>query len=395
MNKGFFNPFLIENFAPVLDELDCSVLEIIGEIPADLSGTYMRNGPNPQFPLAFKNGAFIHVIQHGNDYLALSESFPAYRINKDLDTLGEWAPYSTEVPINLCAHTRLDPISDELWAINYALMPPYLTVYRFDQEGKPLNKWDIDKTHSSMIHDFVLTPHYVIIFDCPVIFDIQQMMTGGEVLGWHPELGSRIGVMSRTDGTMRWIATDPFFVFHFANAYEQGSELIIDYIRHEKIVLLTGDVARGTPPMFYRSRIHLDKNTVSHSQLDERMAEFPRIRDDRNSLMHRYVYTPTKTTNNKNPRTFNALIKYDVLQQSSEVHEFGSTAEIGEAVFAPATTQGEEDEGYLLLFVYDSLNKQSECVILDARQIMQEPLARIKMPRRIPHGLHGSWLAGR
>ncbi|MFJ1267739.1 carotenoid oxygenase family protein [Legionella lytica] len=39
--------------------------------------------------------------------------------------------------------------------------------------------------------------------------------------------------------------------------------------------------------------------------------------------------------------------------------------------------------------------KQSECAILDARQITQEPLARIKMPRRIPHGLHGSWLVAR
>jgi carotenoid cleavage dioxygenase len=460
MNKESSNPFLAGNFAPALDELDCSDLEIIGEIPAELSGIYMRNGPNPQFPpqsytypydgdgmihaiyiadgkaayrnrfvqtkallkerqagkalyggvlqplpmepqwaepedepVAFKNGAFIHVIRHGNDYLALSESFPAYRINRELDTLGEWVPYTNQAPINLCAHTRLDPVSGELWCINYALMPPYLTVYRFDKEGKPLQKWDIDKPHSSMIHDFVLTQHYVIIFDCPVIFDIQQMMTGGEVLGWRPELGSRIGVLSRADGHIRWFATDPFFVFHFANAYEQGPELIIEYIRHEKIVLLTGDSARGTPPMFYRTRVHLEQNTVSHSQLDDRMVEFPRIREDRNSLMHRYVYTPTKTADNKNPRTFNALIKYDVLQQRSEVHEFGSTAEIGEAVFAPAKTQEGEDDGFLLLFVYDSLNKQSECVILDARQITQEPLARIKMPRRIPHGLHGSWLA--
>ena len=459
MNKEFSNPFLAENFAPVLDELDCSDLEVVGEIPADLSGIYMRNGPNPEFPplsytypydgdgmihaiyitegkaayrnrfvltksllkerqagkalyggvlqplpmesqwaepedepVAFKNGAFIHVIPHGKDYLALSESFPAYRINKELETLGEWAPYSNQPPISICAHTRLEPLSGELWCINYALMPPYLTVYRFDKEGRPLQKWDIDKPHSSMIHDFCLTQHYVIIFDCPVIFDIQKMMTGGEVLGWRPDLGSRIGVISRADGHIRWFTTDPFFVFHFANAYEQGSELIIEYIRHEKIVLLMGDSARGAPPMLYRTQIQLDKNTVRHSQLDDRMAEFPRIREDRNSSAHRYVYTPTKTANNKNPRTFNALIKYDMLLQRSEVHEFGCTVEIGEAVFAPAATQGAEDDGYLLLFIYDSFTRQSEFVILDARHITQEPLARIKIPRRIPHGLHGSWL---
>ena len=463
MNKEPLNPFLANNFAPVSDELDCSNLEIIGEIPAELAGTYMRNGPNPQFsplsytypydgdgmihavyiaegkaayrnrfvqtksllkerqagkalyggvlrpqpmdpqwaepedePVAFKNGAFIHVIRHGIHYLALSESFPAYRINKELETLGEWAPYVDEAPINLCAHMRLDPLSGELWGINYALTPPYLTVYRFDKDGKPLQKWDIDKPHSSMLHDFVLTQKYVIIFDCPVIFDVQQMMRGGEVLGWQPELGSRIGVMSRADGHIRWFDTEPFFVFHFANAYEKGPELTIEYVRHEKMVLLTEDLAwEGLPPRFYRTRIHLEKNTVNHSQLDDRMVEFPRIRDECNSLMHRYVYTPTKTANNKNPRTFNALIKYDVLQQSSEVHEFGSTVEISEAVFAPSAIQRAEDDGYLLLFIYDSVNKQSECVILDARQMTQEPLARIKIPRRIPHGLHGSWMSAK
>lgn len=37
------------NDAPVKNELDVKNLKVIGEIPHDLMGIYMRNGPNPFF----------------------------------------------------------------------------------------------------------------------------------------------------------------------------------------------------------------------------------------------------------------------------------------------------------------------------------------------------------
>jgi len=42
------NPYLSGNFAPTRSEDDFD-LEIVGEFPTDLAGTYYRNGPNPQF----------------------------------------------------------------------------------------------------------------------------------------------------------------------------------------------------------------------------------------------------------------------------------------------------------------------------------------------------------
>src|SRR4029079_5022813 len=44
------DPHLSGNFAPVGPELDVTdLLVIAGRIPSDLSGGYMRNGPNPLF----------------------------------------------------------------------------------------------------------------------------------------------------------------------------------------------------------------------------------------------------------------------------------------------------------------------------------------------------------
>ena len=43
------NPYLAGPFSPTHEEVTLDDLEVIGEIPRDLNGVYVRNGPNPQF----------------------------------------------------------------------------------------------------------------------------------------------------------------------------------------------------------------------------------------------------------------------------------------------------------------------------------------------------------
>jgi len=52
-------PHLQGAFAPVVDEVDVSDLSVEGELPAEIDGDYIRNGPNPRFtPL----GAYIYPL---------------------------------------------------------------------------------------------------------------------------------------------------------------------------------------------------------------------------------------------------------------------------------------------------------------------------------------------
>lgn len=44
------NPYLQDNFAPVLEEMTVDNLKVIGTLPRELNGLYVRNGPNPQLP---------------------------------------------------------------------------------------------------------------------------------------------------------------------------------------------------------------------------------------------------------------------------------------------------------------------------------------------------------
>ena len=66
------SPFLRWNFAPIASETeaeDCDVVD--GAIPAGISGTFVRNGPNPQFDFArkpyhwFDGDAMLHMVRVG------------------------------------------------------------------------------------------------------------------------------------------------------------------------------------------------------------------------------------------------------------------------------------------------------------------------------------------
>lgn len=74
-------------------------------------------------------------------------------------------------------------------------------------------------------------------------------------------------------------------------------------------------------------------------------------------------------------------------------HRFANNIEIGEAVFVASANSKEEDDGYLLFFAYDPNINNSYLMILDAKNITDEPLAKILMPRRVPDGLHGNWFS--
>ncbi|MGI8817097.1 MAG: carotenoid oxygenase family protein [Pseudonocardia sp.] len=65
------NPYLLGIYAPVRDELTFDELEVIGEIPTDLNGVYLRNGPNPRFHPGgryhwFDGDGMVHAMSFEN-----------------------------------------------------------------------------------------------------------------------------------------------------------------------------------------------------------------------------------------------------------------------------------------------------------------------------------------
>lgn len=64
--------------------------------------------------------------------------------------------------------------------------------------------------------------------------------------------------------------------------------------------------------------------------------------------------------------------------------EFG-----GEAVFVAREAGEGEDDGWLVTFVHNVELDCSYFYVIDARDMEGEPVAKIRLPQRVPWGLHG------
>jgi carotenoid cleavage dioxygenase-like enzyme len=71
-------------------------------------------------------------------------------------------------------------------------------------------------------------------------------------------------------------------------------------------------------------------------------------------------------------------------------HDFGNKI-AGEATFIRRGTSA-EDDGFLAIFAFDPVNRTSDLVLLDAAHVDANPVAIIRLPQRVPQGLHGNWI---
>ncbi|MGI9613056.1 MAG: carotenoid oxygenase family protein, partial [Acidimicrobiales bacterium] len=85
------------------------------------------------------------------------------------------------------------------------------------------------------------------------------------------------------------------------------------------------------------------------------------------------------------------LVKFDAETGTEEVRRFDPGVYVSETVMAPREGSETEDDGYLLTFTMDVNNDSSECVVLDAANPLDEPVARIRLPERISSGTHSTW----
>ncbi|MFI9505330.1 carotenoid oxygenase family protein [Nocardia sp. NPDC052566] len=428
---------LAGNFAPVTEELTAYDLPVTGRIPAELSGWYLRNGPNPHAAASahwflgdgmvhgvriengravsyrnrwvrtstFTDGARVyqdgkhdltagvantHVIRHAGRTLALVESSYPYELTGELDTVG---PYDFDGTLRtaMTAHPKTCPTTGELHFFGFEVTgAPYLTYHRADAAGTLLLSRPIDVPAPTMHHDFNLTAEHVVFMDLPVVFDLATAKAGGGMpFRWREDYQARLGVLRRDDphGEVRWFPIDPCYVFHSLNAHDEPGRIVLYVMRYPE--LWRANSAAFERSSLWRWTIDLTTGTVAEEQLDDREAEFPRVDDRLIGLDARFGHATTSTESE-----VGALLRYDLHTGASTAHEFGRGRIASEAAFAPAD-ENAGGAGYLMAYVYDPETDRSDLVIVDAADLAAPAVATIHLPARVPQGFHGSWLADR
>ena len=433
------------NWAPVFDEIDGEDLEVIGEVPAELDGVYIRNGMNPHsghsdhwffgdgmlHAMTFEDGkatyrnryvrtpayleakdpaeamgdmtfskANTHIVRHAGKVLALEEGHFPWVVNEQLDTIGPH-DFAGRLKGPMTAHPRICPETGEMLFFGYSMMgSPYLTYHRASADGELVQSEVIDIPNPVMMHDWNVTRHYVIFMDLPLVFDLEAAMRGESPFGFKPEVGARLGVMPRdgSNADVRWFDIEPCYVFHPMNAHEEGDRLVL-YVCRQNSAMKGGmeDMYAGEDTLGKLTRwtIDLAAGSVKEERLDDATTDFPRVDDRTVGLPSRFGYAMGMDSSTPTLSFDRYLYKYELATGNRERHDLGAGVRGAEPVFAARTAGAVEDDGFVLSYAHDEAKHQSKFVVLDARNFECEPLAEILLPQRVPYGAHGSWMPNR
>ena len=448
--------FLDGPFAPVTEEITAVDLPVTGQVPAGLDGRYLRNGPNPMgledpgyhwflgegmvHGVRLRDGraewyrnrwvrsravaeargetwpagpvhegidfaANTHVIASAGRTLATVESGPLpYELTDELDTVGP-CDFSGTLPGGFAAHTKADPVTGDLHAIAYYWAWDHVQHVIVGTDGKVARATSIPVADGPMMHDFALTPGYLVLLDLPVTFSLDAVSAGVKLpYTWNPAHQARVGLLPRGGAAarVRWFEVEPCWVFHTLNAYDDGGRVVVDLVRYAGAYDVSKLTGHG-PLSLDRWIIDPAAGKVTQQRLDDRPQEFPRTDERVTGRPYRYGYsavvaavghaTVSPDGDFADEAFSNALLKHDLTAGTMQAHEFGQDATAGEAVFVPTAPGAAEDDGYVMAYVHNPDRGAADLVILAAQDFTAEPIARVHLPARIPLGFHGSWIA--
>ncbi len=468
-------PVLQGGFAPIEDELDIELTDIEGEVPKDLTGMYVRNGPNRRFEAPgryhwFDGDGMLHAVRFAGgkvryqnkwvmteglrDELAAGSALwqgikdPPRKDTPDqpikntsntdvkfyagklvtmwylggevytvdpatLETAGKLHVDERLKGLPISAHSKVDERTGEFIFFAYGKKAPYMHYGVIDRHGKLQTFMPVELPGPRLPHDMGITPNYTVLHDLPLFYDKEAFEAGRHKLKFYHETPARFGVVPRhgTPDQIRWFDAKPCYMYHVANTWEEddgqgGTEIVMtgtpfrlprDWrgnIEHERFPKMPANLEHDF--VFYEWRFNLRTGETKERVIDDIVnQEFPVINSWMQGYKTRYAWNVLMGRSNRaeDPR-FCGFVRYDMQTNTSTSYHEGVDKWFSEAPFAPKDNWKEEDDGYLVGFMWDDTKQASYVTVFDAKDIAKGPVARIRLPQRVPNGFHSTWVSG-
>ncbi|MFE0629260.1 carotenoid oxygenase family protein [Streptomyces sp. NPDC058864] len=440
------NRYLEGNYAPLTEEVSTTDLPVTGELPRELNGRYLRIGPNPRgdadpathhwftgaglvhgirlrdgeaewyrsrFVTSDRGSPNTNVVCHAGRILTLVEAGkPPVQICPDLARMAVW-DCDGALSRGFTAHPKTDPATGDMHAMTYNPRFRSVRYVVIGADGEARHRADIEAADGPMVHDMALTETRVVVLDLPVtVAAAARRARAGEPVSnlpytWDDSHPPRVGVLpvGGTADQVRWVEAPLCFVFHVLNAYDNADgSLTMEVIRYDEMfardVLGPGDAE----PTLVRWTVNPASGTVNEELISRYRVEFPRIDRALTGRPHRYGWFAgfgahglmiTDDVERSRTEGFGAgpLVKVDTRTGETRTHDHGPGRVTMEPAFVPRPDAAGEDDGWILSVVHDAGVNRAELVVLDAADIAAAPVARVHLPRRVPFGFHGNWIA--
>jgi len=284
------SPYLQGSYAPIPSEVDGECELVAGEVPKDLDGLLVRNGPNPKHEprgryhwfdgdgmlhalriqggrvtyrnrwvrtsglsrddaaghalwsgimepvrdnpagIPYKDTANTDVVFHAGALKALWYLCgPPYKVDpRTLETLGK-DDFAGTFKGKVSAHSKVDPETGELLFFDYGPIAPYMHFGVADREGRVVNHMPIELPGPRLPHDLAFTERFAILMDFPIVFDQEQLAKGRWRTSFDRSLPSRFAIAPRRGlpTEVRWFEAEPCYMYHSVNAWEEGDTIVM------------------------------------------------------------------------------------------------------------------------------------------------------------------------
>jgi len=323
-----------------------------------------------------------------------------------LETLGT-ADYDGAFE-KISAHSRPDEHTGELMFFDYSLSAPYMQYGVIGPDRKLRSKIEIPLSGPRLPHDMAVTENYSILHDFPLWPDAEALKAGRYKVSFHADQPTRFAIVPRHGSAdqIRWFEAKPTYMLHVVNAWEEGDEIVMvgtPYRIHE--------TPEGKPDgrrlertinqrqrdfMLYEWRFDLKTGKTHERVIDDVLnTEFPVINGAYQGRKNQFSYNVLFPQGGREEPRFPGLVKYDITTGGYIAYSAGPKYFYNEPGFAPRDNSQSEDDGYLVMPVWNPIDARSEIQVFDCKgaRLTEGPVARILVPQRIPHGFHATFVS--
>ena len=355
--------------------------------------------------LRLKNVANTNVVDWGGHLLALWEA--GSPMTMDPVTLSTEGPsdmggaLGPEEPFS--AHPRVDhgrPGAPRL--VNFGVKVGRRSAVRlmeFNDQGQLTCERQDRFQGFAFLHDFAITPNWAVFLKNALTFNPLPYVMGYR--GAVQCLGSRAGergefwLIPRGAGAPVVLPATEGFVFHHVNAWEEGTNLVVDSIHYAAFpAVAPGEDFRQVafdqlpPGQLERCTVDLIHGRVERRRLGGRSCEFATVHPLWQGQRHRFVWMAVAQRETGNA-PLQAVEKLDLETGQRWLWSAAPRGFVSEPVLATDPHNTDEDGGWILSLVWNGARCASDLVILRAADLQVQ--AVLRLPLAVPHGLHGSW----
>lgn len=378
--------------------------------PTLRSGGFLRNMLAP----ASKNVANTTVYRWGDALLCGWEGGVPHRVDaRTLATVGPDEFRGTLQGESFLAHVRFDRARKRLAGVSQSLGRTTTLVFReYNESGTPVSGKVFTHPGAMFIHDFAITDRYYVLTGNPLVIDPRAYLRYKLGLG---SLMSLIDADRQKEGTIILVPRgdgppilanvgEPLFAVHHANAFEDArGRVVLDTCAFTEM-RFGGEFGYQSPslpldptedekgPGQRLKRYFVDPTTgrVEGYTLGDIAIDFPRVHPDRDGKETSVVIGSARADSRRRA-PFDTVARFQTTDPQRPAQRWtpGRERLVGEPVPAPRPGSTAEDDGWILVQVYDGARSRTDLAILDARAIHKGPVAVVPIPVLLPYGFHG------